>query len=107
MNNAPARDEVHPRADDSPGIRTGPGAGRDEFEPERLPDTGSAPTTGESTPNPSHPVRSHIRPATWRQVSPRDEPLVYCVCGVALPTVVPARCPECGRATLTPLPLKV
>lgn len=68
------------------------------LEPERLPAGGSAPVSGDLTPNPSHPVRSHIKPANWRQITPERDTRRYCACGMALPVVVPERCPECGRA---------
>lgn len=79
----------------------------DEFEPERLPDAGSAPAAGVPTPNPSHPVRSHIVAPTWRRVGPpAPEVNRYCRCGMLLPSRPRERCEYCGRltgATLTPL----
>ncbi len=85
----------------TPSVKASPDS--DDFDPERLADHGEAAARGEPgipTPNPSHPVASHIRPATWRQVSaPREVKPRYCVCGIQLPMKTPERCPECGRAT--------
>lgn len=74
-------------------------ASGDEYDPEPLSGIGAAPTPGEPIANPSHPVRSHVRPATWRQVTPsREAERRYCVCGMLLPMVMPERCSDCGRA---------
>lgn len=74
-------------------------ASADEFDPEPLPVGGSLPVAGDIIPNPSHPVRSRVRPAEWRQVgAPRESR--YCVCGVLLPLKTPERCSECGRPTM-------
>jgi len=62
-----------------------------------LPAGGSAPAQGAPTPNPSHPVRSHIVAPTWRQVSD-SAPARFCVCGMALPVKAGERCENCGRA---------
>jgi len=77
------------------GMRLGPA--RDEFDPEGLAAAGSAPVQGDPTPNPSHPVRSHIVAPTWRQVTASVVPQ-YCACGVQLPIKSGERCENCGRA---------
>lgn len=77
------------------GVLLGPA--RDEFDPEGLPAGGSAPVQGDPTPNPSHPVRSHIVAPTWRQVTASAAPR-SCVCGVQLPIKPGERCENCGRA---------
>lgn len=80
----------------TPSVKGDPDS--DDFEPERLADHGVTPVADEPTPNPSHPVRSHIKAAAWRQTTPSGEAeRRYCVCGILLPMKIPERCPECGR----------
>lgn len=66
------------------------------MDAEGLPAAGSAPAQGAPTPNPSHPVRSHIMAPTWRQVTASAAP-GFCVCGMQLPLKRPERCESCGR----------
>lgn len=74
----------------------------DEFDPEPLPATKILPTTGMPTANPSHPVRSPIRPPEWRSQARgtrrgADAMARYCSCGILLPAKLPERCENCGR----------
>lgn len=80
-----------------------PAAIDDDFEPERLPAGGTVSAGPEPTANPSHPVRSTVRPAQWRRLTPEPAaPGHYCACGMLLPLVLPERCPDCGRPVKSP-----
>ena len=72
----------------------------DEYEPEQLAGRGEVVEAGLPVPNPSHPVRARVRPATWRRVGAERVVLPkYCVCGMLLPEIVLPKRSYCGRPT--------
>lgn len=69
-----------------------------DYDLEALPATGKAVVANQPLPNPSHPVRATVKPAEWKQTTPKH-PLRFCACGILLPIKVPQRCEACGKPT--------